>query len=128
MSVFGVFLVRIFPHSNQKYSEYEHFSRSVILSSFLVFLAWMHWDSFNESLFWFHEILKLFFRFEQVIQEKDSFPFWYSQSHCAQCQIISYWTLNFTYHQTMANTKKTKTTNNLFQALKFLIHPQILIN
>ena len=29
ISVFGVILVRIFPHSDQSNSEYEHFLRSV---------------------------------------------------------------------------------------------------
>ena len=33
MSVFGAFLVRVFPHSDQKYSEYEHFSRTYICSN-----------------------------------------------------------------------------------------------
>ena len=29
-SLFGVIMVRIFPHSDQNYSEYGHFLRSVI--------------------------------------------------------------------------------------------------
>ena len=39
VSVFGVFLVRILPHSHQKNSEYGHFSRNVYFKPFYFYAA-----------------------------------------------------------------------------------------
>ena len=48
VSVFVVFLVRIFPHTDQKNSEYGHFSRSGYAGNSLTHFMWM--ISFYNSL------------------------------------------------------------------------------